>query len=260
MVELTCWTVIHTLGIWCLLYWHLTLQLLWSQSSKLKSLLWTLCLKTPQAVSLLFTSLSGTSSCHISIKKSHLSRPIRKSHPASLTACQEENDLCTQIQKTQGYIMMKNWSGTLGVQTGDHSKAFTLFLAPTEKFYICFNHSHKLNMSLWIHSNWPLRYKSICLKYPNLQMPPHKKFLWSSAADTFQKKKIFVLETDLLNKKARTLQINAKWVLMTFLFSFDEFYFPLCEASTEKVLFWEVENYRLPREVALSKAFLGNLV
>lgn len=73
-------------------------------------------------------------------------------------------------------------------------------------------------------------------------------------------KKIFVLETDLLNKKARTLQINAKWVLMTFLFSFDEFYFPLCEASTEKVLFWEVENYRLPREVALSKAFLGNLV
>lgn len=40
VVELTCWTIIHTLWRWCLLYWHFTLQLLWSQSLKLKSLLW----------------------------------------------------------------------------------------------------------------------------------------------------------------------------------------------------------------------------
>lgn len=177
---LTCWTVIHTPGIWCLLYWHLTLQLLWSQSSKLKSLLWRLPENSTGSLSPLHRSLRDRLLSHQYQKVFHISRPIRKSHPASLTACQEENDLCTQVQKTQGYIIMKNWSGTHGVQTGDHSKAFTLFSAPTEKSYICFNHSHKLNMILWIHSNWSLRYKSLCLKYPNLQMSSRRKFLWSS--------------------------------------------------------------------------------
>lgn len=90
-------------------------------------------------------------------------------------------------------------------------------------------------------------------------MPPQRKFLWSSVADTFQK--IIWSRNRFTEQEGQTLQINAKLLLMIFLFSFGEFHFLLCEASTEKIFFWEVENYRLPREVVeLSNAFLGNLV
>lgn len=105
----TCRTAIHTPGRWCLLYWHLTLQLLCSRSSKLKSLLWR-CLKTPQAVpSPLHQSLRDRFLPHQYQKVFHISRPIRNSHPAPLTACQEENE------KLKWHLWSANWRSQQGI-------------------------------------------------------------------------------------------------------------------------------------------------
>lgn len=100
----------------------------------------------------------------------------------------------------------------------------------------CFNCSHKLNlMRLPIDSSFPLWWSPLCTKSPILQLPPCRKvllvFFWEIA---FRRKR-FRLQRDFLTALTRlnrlendaSIQTNARWAPVTFLFSFREFCSPL---------------------------------
>lgn len=151
-------SVIRTPGRCCLLYWHLALQLL------------------PQAVSPPSSPISQGQVPAPSVSKSlPLPMPI-PSLPHGLS----EGEWCTHTDTENNATKVQNHE-KLKWHYWSVKWTRALFLSSSNRkilLLICFNCSHKLNlMSLPIHSSFPLRYKTLCLKSPNLQLPPCRKFL-----------------------------------------------------------------------------------
>lgn len=160
MVELTCWTVIHTLGIWCLLYWHLTLQLLWSQSSKLKSLLWTLPENSTGSLSPLHQSLRDKFLSHQYQKVSpfQANKEVSPSIPHCLSGgkwsvyTDRENTRLHNDEKLKWHSWSANWRSQQGIHSlfSSNRKILHLFQPQSQIKYELMN-SQQLTPQIQIY-------------------------------------------------------------------------------------------------------------
>lgn len=159
---------------------------------------------------------------------------------------------------------MKNWSGTHGVQTGHHSKAFNSLFSSNRKILHLFQSQPQIKHDLMNSQQLTPQIQTFMLKISestNASTQSSSGPLWQIPF-----KKLFGLEIGLLNKKARTLQINTKWILMTFLLFLVNFIFHCVKRQQSK---YSSEKWKITRcpgklwsspPLRYSKTFLGNLI